>query len=162
MRLMHAVRSGLEAFAQAVHAQHALLLDALDGHEVHLRPAGGFADRRGVVGVVLAAHTLAAIRADELRGDDARVQAQGDQLARPVMRAGTGFHGDDAARRQLHAPGQKFVAHQGSAREHMPGRVDGMDLDHALGQIDPDAHGFTSLNDSCNLFHGLPLSQASD
>jgi hypothetical protein len=28
---------GLQAFAQAVHAQHALLLDALDGHEVHLR-----------------------------------------------------------------------------------------------------------------------------
>jgi hypothetical protein len=25
---------GLQAFAQAVHAQHALLLDALDGHEV--------------------------------------------------------------------------------------------------------------------------------
>ena len=72
MRLMHAVL-GLEAFAQAVRAQHALLLDALDGHEVHLRPAGGFADRRGVVGVVLAAGALAAVRADELRGDDARV-----------------------------------------------------------------------------------------
>jgi hypothetical protein len=50
------------AFAQPVHAQHALLLDALDGHEEHLRAPRGLADGLRVVGVVLAAGTLAAMR----------------------------------------------------------------------------------------------------
>ena len=35
-----------------------------------------------------------------------------------------------------------------------PDRSNGMDLDHALGQVDAYANGFTS----CNLLHGLPLS----
>ena len=41
-----------ETLAQAVDAQHALLLDGLDRHEVHLRSAGGLADGSSVVGVV--------------------------------------------------------------------------------------------------------------
>jgi hypothetical protein len=37
-----------------------------------------------------------------------------------------------------------------------------MHLDHALGQIDPDANGLTTRSfplraTSCNLLHGLPL-----
>ena len=63
------------------------------------RPAT--ADRRGIVGVVLAAGALFAIRADKLRGDDACVQAQRHELARPVVRAGACFHGDDAVGGQL-------------------------------------------------------------
>ena len=47
----------LEAFAQAVDAQHALLLNALDSYEADLRAAGCLADG-GVVGVVLAAFAL--------------------------------------------------------------------------------------------------------
>jgi hypothetical protein len=42
----------LQAFAQAVHAQHALLLNALDRHEVHLRARGGLADRRPLQGAL--------------------------------------------------------------------------------------------------------------
>ena len=57
---------------------------------------------------------LLAMRDDELRGDDACVQAQGDEVARAVMGAGTGFHGDDAARRQLGAPGKELVTRQGA------------------------------------------------
>jgi len=41
-----------------------LLLDALDGHEVHLRARSGFADRCGIVGAVLAAGALAPVSAD--------------------------------------------------------------------------------------------------
>ena len=41
---------GLQAFAQTVHAQHALLLDGFDRHEVHLRPAGGFTNGRPLQG----------------------------------------------------------------------------------------------------------------
>jgi hypothetical protein len=40
----------------------------------------------------------------------------------------------------------------------MTRRVDGMHLDHALGQIDADANCNTSGFTSCNLLHGLPLS----
>jgi hypothetical protein len=39
--------------------------------------------------------------------------------------------------------------------EHTTGRLDGMHLEHALGQIDADANGsFTSNDCSCNLLHG--------
>jgi hypothetical protein len=44
----------LDALAQPVHAQHALLLDRLDRHEAHGGTAGRLADRGRVVGVVLA------------------------------------------------------------------------------------------------------------
>jgi hypothetical protein len=50
----------------------------------------------------------------------------------------------------LGAPGDELVARQGAAGEHMAGGIDGVNLDHALGQIDPDANGLTS----CNLLHG--------
>jgi hypothetical protein len=136
-----------------------LLLDRLDRNEEHLRPAGGFANRRGVVGVVLAAGTLLAIGADELRGDDARIQAQRDELARLVVRTRSGLHGHHAAGGQLRAPGDELVALQRAAHQHLASRIDSMNLDHALGQIDPDANGlasnsFTSNDSSCNLLHG--------
>ena len=86
--------------------------------------------------------------------DDARVQTEHDELARPVVRAGAGLHRNDAAGGQLCAPGQEPVARQGAAGEHAPGAIDAARLDHALGQIDPDGYGSTS----CNLAHGLPLS----
>jgi hypothetical protein len=50
---------GLQALAQAVQAQHVLLLDGLHGHEAHRRARGRFADGRSVVGVVLAGRTHA-------------------------------------------------------------------------------------------------------
>ena len=84
---------------------------------------------------------------------------RGNELARPVVRARAGFHGDDAAGGQLGAPGEELVTRQGAAGEHLAGSVDGMHLDHALGQIDPDANGFTSNDCSCNLLHGTsPLN----
>ena len=51
-------------------------------------------------------------------------------------------------------------SHQGLVElAHAAGAVDGMDLDHALGQIDPHANGFTSNHSSCNLLHGTsPLN----
>jgi hypothetical protein len=49
-----------------VHQQLALLLDALDGHETHVRPGDGFADGGGVGGVVLAALAREAVGDHEL------------------------------------------------------------------------------------------------
>lgn len=68
-----------------MHAQHALLLDGLDGNEVHLGARGGFADRCRVVGVVLAALALHPVRGHQVSGNDAHVQPQGDEPAGPVV-----------------------------------------------------------------------------
>lgn len=46
-----------DPLTQPVHAQHALLIDGLHRDEAHRRARGGLADRRRVVGVVLAAGT---------------------------------------------------------------------------------------------------------
>jgi hypothetical protein len=53
---------------QAVNAQEALLLDALDGHEAHARARGGLADGLRIVGVVLAAVSLQAVGREETGG----------------------------------------------------------------------------------------------
>ncbi|MCY1235239.1 hypothetical protein D9M72_478470 [compost metagenome] len=135
----------LDALSQAVDAQHALLLHALDRHEVHVRARGRLADRSGIVGVVLAALALEAIRHDVRGGNDAGIQPQSKQLARPVMGAGAGLHGNQAARGQLRAPSQEFIACQGAPGDAQARGIDRKDLDHALCQIHAD---------SGNLVHG--------
>ena len=60
---------GLEALAQAMDAQHALLIGGFDGNEMHLRAAGGFADGGRVVGVVLAALALHPVRGHQVSGN---------------------------------------------------------------------------------------------
>ena len=102
---------------------------------------------------------LAAVRRDQVRGDDARVQPHGEQLARPVVGAGTGLHRDHAARRQLRAPGQELVAAQRPVRQHATARIDGMHLDHALGQRSTPTRAATPR---VILSTGLPLSMAAD
>jgi hypothetical protein len=136
---------GLETFAQAVHAQEALLLNGFDGHEVHVGSASGFADGSGIVGVVLAGLALQPVRRDKVGGNDARVQAHGAQAASPVVGAGAGLHRDHAIGRQLSAPEQEFVATERTTRDALPEGIDGTNLQHALGQIHTD---------SCNLTHG--------
>jgi hypothetical protein len=59
---------------------------------------------------------------------------------------------------QPRAPGHEVLSRQRAAREHALGRVHRMQLDHALGKIDPYTHGPFSDN----LVHGLPPSQAAD
>ena len=94
-----------------------------------------------VVGVVLAAGALVAVGADPLRGDDACAQPESDELACSMVGAGTGLNGHDAAGRRLRAPGQKLVARQRAAHKDLARAVNGVHLDHALGQIDPYANG---------------------
>ena len=48
------------------------------------------------IGKVLSAFALQPVRGHQVGGDDARIQAQGDQLAGPVVGAGAGFHGHHA------------------------------------------------------------------
>jgi len=68
-----------------------------------------------------------------------------------VVSAATGLHRNDATRGQLRVPGGELVGRQGLGGHDTTSGIDGVNLDHALGQIDPD---------SGNLVHGLPLSQA--
>ena len=89
-----------------------------------------------------------------------RIQTRRNELARPVVRAGAGLHGHDAARRQLRTPGDELVARQCAGGEHPAGGVDGVHLDHTLGQIDTDANGFVWNDSSCNLRHGTSPSMA--
>lgn len=71
----------LERFAQTAYAQHALLIERLGRHEVHVRSRGGFADSGGIVGVVLACLALYPVGRDELCRHHAGIQTEFDQLA---------------------------------------------------------------------------------
>ena len=150
MRLMQRGALFLEALAQPVQAQHALLLAGLDRHEAHARPRRRLADRRRVVGVVLAALAFHAVRRDEVRRNQPRIQPQRAQLARPVVRARAGLHRHQAARGQLRAPGEELLALE-RACHHAPARcIHRVDLDHLLGQVNAYPHD----RRSCNLAHG--------
>ena len=93
---------------------------------------------------VLAAAALHAVRGYEVGRDQPGVEAEAQQLACPVVGPGAGFHRHHAARRQLCAPRHKALARQGLGGNDAPCRIHRVNLDHALGQIDPD---------SCNLTH---------
>jgi hypothetical protein len=49
---------------------------------------------------------------------------------------------------QMAAPSKEFLPRQGSTHHHSACAIDGVNLNNALGQIDPN---------SCNLAHGLLL-----
>jgi hypothetical protein len=66
-----------------------LLCNTLYRHKAHVRPAHGFADRFGMVGVVLVALHL---RFYELRWYQPDRIASRLQFLRPVMSTGTSFH----------------------------------------------------------------------
>jgi len=103
------------------------------------------ADGGGVVGVVFAAFTGQAVRAGEMTRNQASVEPKAAKLAGPVMDAAAGFHGHQAAYRQLGAPDSELVGRQSFRGDDMSACIHGVDLDHALCQIDAN---------SGNLVHG--------
>src|SRR5258708_31626102 len=70
-----------------------LLLFGLDRNEAHARPLRRFTDGFGIGRVILLPLDE---RLDIGRRDQAHAMAELADLARPVVRAGTGFHRDDA------------------------------------------------------------------
>src|SRR5262252_3899899 len=70
-----------------------------------------------------------------------------DALTRPVVRAGTGFHRDDAPRLRCQET-EKLHASDGLAKEHMPGTIRSMHLEHVLRDVQTDRG---------NLLHGRLL-----
>ena len=145
--LMKPLRSGLSS--QKTRAKPLrMLVFFLDRDEAHVRPPHGFADRGGVRGVVLAALAGQAVGADELRRHQLDGMAMLAELPRPVVRAGAGFHADQA-RRQLDDQLQQFVARNFRLDQHgLAVIINAMHGKNVLGQI--DANGDNA--------HGLPLS----
>jgi hypothetical protein len=158
---------GLQAFAQSVHAQHALLLHRLHRHEAHRRPTSSLADGRRIVGVVLAGAALAAVRLDQLRRHQPRLQPQSLQPPRPMVSARADLHRHHAARGQASTPRQELLAQQRASAHHLACAVHRMHLNDSFGQVSSDSNNRATLDfrgrpRSCNLLHGLPLSIASD
>ncbi len=143
----------LVPLAQSVNGEHGLLRRHLERHEAHRRPRGRFADRGRVVGVVLAALALHAVRRHEVRCHHSCVEPQSPQLACPMVITTAGLHGDQRTRRQLRTPGHEAVTRQRLCDHDSPSGINRMNLDHALGQVDP----YPRDKASCNLAHGLPL-----
>ncbi len=75
-------------------SQDALLLEALDRHEPHVRPGSGLADRRRVCCVVLLA--LLHKGPDRLRRDQLHLVSKPGQHARLMMRRAARLHDDRA------------------------------------------------------------------
>ena len=66
-----------------------LLLSRFYRYKTHGRPAGRFTNCLGIVGVIF---TALDVRFDELRGNQAHLMAQFDQLSSPIMRTAAGLH----------------------------------------------------------------------
>ncbi len=129
----------------AMQRQHRLLLYGLDRHETHVRPRHRLTNRLSIVAIVLVALH---VRLDELRRHELDLVAQLDELARPVVRTGTGFHANQAG-----CQIGEEAKHLGSLEllaQHCPASViDSVNLKYGLCQI--DSYGR-------NLHDGRPLS----
>ena len=140
----------LVAFAQSsVNALPALLLGRLHGDDVHVRAGRGFADGGGIIGVILAAAALHAVRRDELAGNQARLQAQLLQPSGHMVGARTGLHRDEAALGKRGRPVEEACRRHGPCQHPTLAAACGLNLVNTLGQIQPD---------SGNPVHGLPPS----
>ena len=82
-----------QEIAGSKHDPVRLLLFALDRNKAHARPLGRFTDGLCIGGIVLLPLNE---RLDVGWRDQAHMMAQLSDFTRPVVRAGTGFHRDDA------------------------------------------------------------------
>jgi hypothetical protein len=74
---------------------------------------------------------------DVWRRHQARVMAEPDQLARPVVRPAAGLEADQAAR-QIGEERQHLAACQPLPQHHLAACIDAVHLEHALGNVQPD------------------------
>src|SRR5476649_238728 len=131
--------------AHTVDAGGGLLRLGLRRDEAHRRAADRLADRRRVGGVVLVAPDIGF---DIARRDQTDRVAEPGEFACPVVRAGAGFHADQA-RRQLAEPVEHLAATQRAPQHHLFLSIDAVHLEDGLRQVKAK---------SANLLHGwLPL-----
>ena len=135
------------AHQQLAHRQQhrlRLLVRRLDRDLAHLRPRRGFADRLGIVAIVLAALDEGF---DVLRRDQPHRVAEPGQHTSPMMRATAGLQHHLhrwTAREEWH----HVVAAQISSQHRPPVGIRAMQGEDGLGRVDRNA---------CNLVHGRLL-----
>ena len=137
-----------EPLPGAVQAEDDLLVFFLDRDEAHLRPGDGFADGGSIRGVVLAALAAHAVGGDELGRHQLDGVAVLAEQSRPVVRAGAGFHADEAGRQLGDQRQQMLPRYFGLDQRRLAVIINAMHGKDVLGQID-------SNSDNA---HGLPLS----
>src|SRR5215831_596818 len=123
-----------QEIAGSEHDAVRLLLFGLDRNEAHVRPLGCFTDGLCISRIVLLPPDE---RLDVGWRDQAHMMAQRTDLTRPVVRAGTGFHRDDAPGLRCEET-EKFHASDALAEQHMPRPIRSMHLEHVLRDVQPD------------------------
>src|SRR6516165_2756162 len=123
-----------QEIAGSKHDAVRLLLFGLDRNEAHARPLRRFTDGLGIGGIVLLPLDE---RLDVNRRDQAHMMAQLSDLTRPVMRTGIGFHREDAPGLRC-SETKKLYPSDALAKEHMPGTIRSMHLEHVLRDVQTD------------------------
>src|SRR6516164_5048901 len=123
-----------QEIAGSEHDAVRLLLSGLDRNEAHARPLGRLTDGLGIGRIVLLPSDE---RLDVGRRDQAHMMAQLSDLTRPVVRAGTGFHRNDT-RGLRREKTEKLPASDALAKQHMPGTIRSMYLEHVLRDVQTD------------------------
>ena len=111
-----------------------LLFHAFDPHGLNVGTAHGFQQSRGIGGVGLVALHVGA---DVLGRQQAYLDAQALQVARPVMGRAAGLH-HHAADGSVHEPAFELASRQPRALSHLPVRIGHGQLEHALCEIHGD------------------------
>src|SRR6516225_3023259 len=114
--------------------QLALLLSRFDLNGAHGGSPHRLADRLGVGGIVL---VVLDVGLHVPRRHQTHRVTKLCQLTRPIMRRGAGLHPDEA-RRQRFEERQHLAAPELLADGHLLARVDPVNLEHVLGDIQPD------------------------
>jgi hypothetical protein len=124
-----------QKIARPVLHQPTLLLGRLHPHKSHRRPADRLADRLRVGRIVL---TALDVSLHILRRHQTNLMTELRQLTCPVMRGGTGLHANEA-RRQSREKLHYLTAAKLFPNDDLLSRIDPVDLEHVLGDIQPDS-----------------------
>jgi len=123
-----------QQIACAMHHQLALLFGRLNPYKTHGRASHRLTDCLRVGGIVLIALDVGL---HILRWHQAHLMAQLRQLARPMVRRGTGLHADQAWRQSLEER-RNLAAAKLLSDDDLLGRVNAVNLKHVLGDIQTD------------------------
>ena len=120
--------------ARAMQHQAALLLGRLGLDKPHVGPGDRLADGLRISGIVLLPLDVGLHVG---RRHQPHRMAKRLELARPMMRRGTGLYADQA-RRQLLEERQDIAALQLTANDHLARSINAVDLEYRLGDIETD------------------------